>query len=298
MASDYSEDLRIGPDILKHQTEAYRRLRNTLRYVLGALEGFKAAEKVERAAMPELERLVLHRLWEMNEALTRAVESAEYHKFYTALHAFCASDLSAFYFDVRKDSLYCDRPDSPRRRAVRTVLDHLFQCLVTWLAPVLVFTAEEAWFARHGDAAKSVHLADFPEIPADWRDDALAAKWEKIRDLRRVVTGALEIERANRAIGSSLQAAPIVYAEPAYHAALAGLDLAEIAIASDAVLRADAAPEGAFTLADVPGVAVIPQPAGGNKCQRCWRVLEEVGINPAHSDICNRCADAVEAVQA
>ena len=298
MASDYSEDLRIGPDILKHQTEAYRRLRNTLRYLLGALDGFTSAETVAPAQMPELERLVLHRLWEMNEALTRAVESAEYHKFYTALHAFCASDLSAFYFDVRKDSLYCDRPDSPRRRAVRTVLDHLFRCLVTWLAPVLVFTAEEAWLARYGDAADSVHLADFPKIPAEWRDDALAAKWQKIRDLRRVVTGALEIERANRAIGSSLQAAPIVYAEPAYHAALKGLDLAEIAIASDAVLRADAAPPGAFTLADVPGVAVIPQPAGGNKCQRCWKVLEEVGANENHPEICNRCADAVEAVQA
>jgi isoleucyl-tRNA synthetase len=298
MASDYSEDLRIGPDILKHQTEAYRRLRNTLRYLLGALDGFKAPEAVDRAQMPELERLVLHRLWDMNEALARAVETAEYHKFYTALHAFCASDLSAFYFDIRKDSLYCDRSDSQRRRAVRTVLDHLFRCLVTWLAPVLVFTAEEAWLARYGDQAESVHLADFPAIPAEWRDDALAAKWAKIRDLRRVVTGALEIERANRAIGSSLQAAPIVYAEPAYHEALAGLDLAEIAIASDAVLRAGASPQGAFTLPDVPGVAVIPQPAGGNKCQRCWKVLEEVGENPAHPDICNRCADAVEAVQA
>jgi isoleucyl-tRNA synthetase len=298
MASDYSEDLRIGPDILKHQTEAYRRLRNTLRYLLGALDGFQPSERVEPAAMPELERLVLHRLWEMNEALKRAIETAEYHKFYTALHAFCASDLSAFYFDVRKDSLYCDRPDSARRRAVRTVLDRLFQCLVAWLAPVLVFTAEEAWLGRYGDAAGSVHLADFPEIPAAWRDDALAAKWERIRALRRVVTGALEIERANRAIGSSLQAAPIVYAEPEYHAALAGLDLAEIAIASDAILRSGAAPDGAFALADVPGVAVIPQPAGGSKCQRCWKVLEEVGENPAHPDICNRCADAVVAVRA
>jgi isoleucyl-tRNA synthetase len=298
MASDYSEDLRIGPDILKHQTEAYRRLRNTLRYLLGALDGFKASETIEVAKMPELERFVLHRLWEMNEALKQANETYEFHKFYTALHAFCASDLSAFYFDVRKDSLYCDRPDSTRRRAVRTVLDRLFQCLVTWLAPVLVFTTEESWLSRYGEMATSVHLQDFPETPADWRDDALAAKWATVRNLRRVVTGALEIERANRVIGSSLQAAPIVYAEPLYHEALKGLDLAEIVIASDVVLRGEAAPEGTFRLADVPGVAVMSQPAGGTKCQRCWRVLEEVGETPAHPDICNRCADAVEAVRA
>jgi isoleucyl-tRNA synthetase len=298
MASDYSEDLRIGPDILKHQTEAYRRLRNTLRYLLGALDGFKPTEKVEPSAMPELERFVLHRLWEMNDALKHANETYEFHKFYTTLHAFCASDLSAFYFDVRKDSLYCDRADSSRRRAVRTVLDHLFQCLVTWLAPVLVFTTEEAWLSRYSDAAESVHLQDFPAISDNWRDDALAAKWGKIRELRRVVTGALEVERANRAIGSSLQAAPIVYAESEYHEALKGLDLAEIVIASGVTLRPDAAPEGSFKLSDVPGVAVMPQLAGGTKCQRCWRVLDEVGTHDAHPDICNRCIDAVEAVQA
>jgi isoleucyl-tRNA synthetase len=298
MASDYSEDLRIGPDILKHQTEAYRRLRNTLRYLLGALDGFKAAETIAREAMPELERFVLHRLWELDQALKRANESYEFHKFYAALHAFCASDLSAFYFDIRKDSLYCDRPDAARRRAVRTVLDRLFQCLVTWLAPVLCFTAEEAWLARYGDKAESVHLGSFPTIPSGWRDDALAAKWEKIRSLRRVVTGALEVERAKGAIGSSLQAAPHVYAERDYRDALDGLDLAEIVIASSARLASDAAPGDAFRLADVPGVAVVSARAPGAKCQRCWRVLEEVGKNPAQPDICNRCADAVERVKA
>ncbi|MGE5537404.1 MAG: isoleucine--tRNA ligase [Gemmatimonas sp.] len=302
MASDYSEDLRIGPDILKHQTEAYRRLRNTLRYLLGALDGFTPAEAVAHKDMPELERFVLHKLWELDAALKRAIESYEFHKFYTALHAFCASDLSAFYFDIRKDSLYCDRPDSLRRRSVRTVLNHLFECLVAWLAPVLVFTAEEAWLARHakdGAAAEgSVHLAEFPAIPAEWRADELAAKWEKIRALRRVVTGAIELERAKGAIGSSLQAAPTVYAEREYHQALNGLDLAEIAIASEVMLAPYAPVDGAFQLPDVPGVAVIPLRAGGSKCQRCWRVLEEVGRDADHPDICGRCADAVEAVRA
>ncbi|HET9149265.1 MAG TPA: isoleucine--tRNA ligase [Alphaproteobacteria bacterium] len=298
MASDYSEDLRIGPDILKHQTEAYRRLRNTLRYLLGALSDFKASEAVDRAAMPELERFVLHRLAELDQARMRATETYEFHKFYTALHAFCASDLSAFYFDIRKDSLYCDRPDSPRRRAVRSVLDHLFRCLVTWLAPVLCFTAEEAWLARYGESVESVHLAEFLKVPADWRDDVLAAKWEKVRSLRRAVTGALELERAKGAIGSSLQAAPVVHADAEFRTALEGLDLAEIVIASGADLREGEAPEAAFRLADVPGVAVVFARAQGAKCQRCWKVLEEVGKNPAHPDICNRCADAVEAVQA
>ena len=302
MASDYSEDLRIGPDILKHQTEAYRRLRNTLRYLLGALEGFKPAETIEVAKMPELERFVLHRLWEMNEALKVANETYEFHKFYTALHAFCASDLSAFYFDVRKDSLYCDRPDSTRRRAVRTVLDRLFQCLVTWLAPVLAFTTEESWLSRYGENAASVHLQDFPEIPADWRDDALAERWNKIREVRQVVTGALELKRAQKTIGSSLQAAPIIFLDGRY-ADVEDVDYAEVCITSGFSIKdfgAHSSHPDTFALKDEQGsgIAVGFEKALGEKCQRCWRVLEEVGKSPAHADICNRCADAVEAVQA
>ena len=302
MASDYSEDLRIGPDILKHQTEAYRRLRNTLRYLLGALEGFKVSETIEVAKMPELERFVLHRLWEMNEALKVANETYEFHKFYTALHAFCASDLSAFYFDVRKDSLYCDRPDSIRRRSVRTVLDRLFQCLVTWLAPVLVFTTEESWQSRYGENAASVHLQDFPEIPAEWRDDALAERWNKIREVRQVVTGALELKRAQKTIGSSLQAAPIVFLDSRY-ADVEDVDYAEVCITSGFLIKdfgAHSSHPDTFALKDEQGsgIAVGFEKALGEKCQRCWRVLEEVGKSPAHADICNRCSDAVEAVQA
>ncbi len=302
MASDYSEDLRIGPDILKHQTEAYRRLRNTLRYLLGALDGFKASETIEVAKMPELERFVLHRLWEMNEALKVANETYEFHKFYTALHAFCASDLSAFYFDVRKDSLYCDRPDSTRRRAVRTVLDRLFQCLVTWLAPVLVFTTEESWLSRYGETAASVHLQDFPEIPADWRDDALAERWNKIREVRQVVTGALELKRAQKTIGSSLQAAPIIFLNGRY-SDVEDVDYAEVCITSGFSIKdfgAHSSHPDTFALKDEQGsgIAVGFEKALGEKCQRCWRVLEEVGKSPAHADICNRCSDAVEAVQA
>jgi isoleucyl-tRNA synthetase len=200
----------------------YRRLRNTLRYLLGALDGFTPEEAVAPAAMPELERWVLHRLAETDRTVRQACADFEFHAIFTALHNFCAVDLSAFYFDIRKDSLYCDRPDSPRRRACRTVMDRIFDCLTAWLAPILCFTAEEAWLARHGEAAEtSVHLRLFPDIPAEWLDEALAAKWQTVREVRRVVTGALELERAQRRIGASLQAAPQVQVTPAQAAAFA-----------------------------------------------------------------------------
>ncbi len=288
VGSDYSEDLRIGPEILKYHADIYRRIRNTLRYLLGNLDGFDASERVAVADMPELERWVLHRLGEIDRSLRDACTRLEYHHIFTELHNFCAVDLSAFYLDIRKDSLYCDRADDPRRRATRTVLDALFNCLTAWVAPFCCFTAEEAWLARHPSETDSVHLRTFPEIPAEWRDDALAAKWEKIRDLRRVVTGAIELERAEKRIRSSLEAAPVVYTSADYADVLKGIDLAEIAITSDADLQSGAAPASAFTLADVAGVAVVPALAGGAKCVRCYRVLPEVS-----AELCVRCADAV-----
>ncbi|HTZ76653.1 MAG TPA: isoleucine--tRNA ligase, partial [Stellaceae bacterium] len=225
VASDYYEDLRIGKEILKYQADVYRRLRNTLRYLLGALDGFSPAERVEPAAMPELERWVLHRLKELDPIVRESVDAFDFHRMYTELHQFCAVDLSAFYFDIRKDALYCDRPDDPRRRAVRTVMDRAFECLTAWLAPILCFTAEEAWLARHPSDTGSVHLTLFPDLPPDWRNDALAHKWERVREIRRVVTGALEVARAEKKIGASLQADPILYVhDPADRALLASID--------------------------------------------------------------------------
>ncbi|MSO88579.1 MAG: isoleucine--tRNA ligase [Rhodospirillaceae bacterium] len=297
VASDYSDDLRIGPEILKHQSEIYRRLRNTLRYILGSVAGFTPEERVAPAEMPEFERWVLHRLVELDVQLRRACADFEFHQFYAALHAFCAVDLSAFYFDVRKDALYCDRPDSPRRRAARTMLDILFDHLTAWLAPVLCFTAEEAWLARGRSGAEdSVHLRRFPDVPPGWRNEALAETWARIRALRRVVTGALEIARAGKVIGSGLEAAPIVYAEAAYRAALAGVDPAEVAITSGIEIRpmeGATVPSDVYVLPDIPGVAVIFAKAQGQKCERCWKVLPEVGRLADHPDLCGRCADAV-----
>ncbi|MSO76417.1 MAG: isoleucine--tRNA ligase [Alphaproteobacteria bacterium] len=294
VSSDYSEDLRIGPEILKHQADLYRRVRNTLRYLLGNLDGFTPGERVPVEAMPELERWVLHRVAELDGVARQAAEDFQFHGIWTALHSFCASDLSAFYFDVRKDALYCDRPDSPRRRACRTVLDLLFDCLTAWLAPILCFTAEEAWLTRTGDAMdNSVHLRTLPDIPAAWLDPALAAKWQKVRALRRVVTGAIEIERAERRIGSSLQARPVVHADHDHVRALAGLDLAEIAITSGSELIEGPVPAGAFTLPDVPGVGVLSAKTSEARCARCWQHLSDVGSVATHADLCGRCADAV-----
>lgn len=293
VASDYSEDLRIGKDILKYQVDAYRRLRNTLRYLLGALDGFEEAEKVPLAEMPELERWVLHRLAELDSSLRRWVEDFDFHELYRAVHDFCAVDLSAFYFDVRKDVLYCDTPDSLRRRACRTVMDLLFDYLTAWLAPIICFTAEEAWWAR-GKAPESVHLRCYPEAPAEWRDDDLADKWARVRAARRVVTGALELERAAKRLGSSLQAAPLVQVEDEeLRRLLEELDFAEVCITSAIELTAEDPGAEAYRYDEVPGVAVVIRLAPGEKCERCWRVLPEVGSNAEVPKTCGRCAEAV-----
>jgi len=292
VSSDYSEDLRIGEEILQRQVDAYRKLRNTLRYILGNLADFSERERLPVEAMPELERWVLHRLAELDQLVRRSCDDFDFHALFVTLYNFCTNDLSAFYFDVRKDSLYCDRPDAIRRRAARTVLDELFRCLTAWLAPILCFTAEEVWQSRHGAGAASVHLQLFPDIPKAWRSQALADRWAAVRTLRRVVTGALEIERRDKRIGASLQAHPTVYADAATLAACAGIDLAEVSITSAITVVEGVPPTGAFTLDDVPGIGVVTTLADGTKCQRCWQVLPEVAV-PDSGGVCRRCADAV-----
>jgi isoleucyl-tRNA synthetase len=296
LSSDYTQDLRVGPEILKQTGETYRRLRNTLRYLLGALDGFSEKEILAVAEMPELERWALHRLHEMDASIRQSIADFDFNAIMTALHHFCASDLSAFYFDIRKDSLYCDRTDSIKRRAVRTVMFHLYRCLTAWLAPFLCFTAEEAWQAgvAFPGKEKSVHLTDFPAVPAEWTNADVAQKWNAIRDLRRVVTGALERARADKKIGASLQAAPVVYVTPENARLLASVDFAEACITSDLKVQAGAVPAEAFTLPDIAETGVVVEMAAGHKCERCWRVLTEVGKNTAHPALCLRCTDAVE----
>ncbi len=280
MNSDTSEDLRIGPEILKQQAELYRRLRNTLRWLLGALSGFTDAETVLDAGLPELERWVLHRLTELDALIRAAVASHDWTGVYPALHQFCNGDLSAFYFDVRKDALYCDRPDSLRRRAARTVLDRLHRCLCTWLAPVLVFTAEEAWTARFGEDA-SVHLEDFAPVLPTWHDPALAERWGRIRERRRLGTLALEEMRRDKQIGSSLQAVLTLGFEAEEDRLLDVEGWAEIMIVP------------AVVLVQSNSLVADASLAPGTKCARCWKVLPEVGRH-AHTLLCERCADAVD----
>jgi isoleucyl-tRNA synthetase len=298
VSSDYAVDQRIGNEIIKAQVDAYRRLRNTLRFLLGNLAGFDEGERLPIDEMPELEQWVLHRLSELDELTRKSCADFDFHRLYVALGNFCTNDLSAFYLDIRKDALYCDDRASIRRRAARTVLDQVFSCLTAWLAPILCFTAEEAWRARFPDDT-SVHLRQFPEIPGQWQNQAVAERWAKVRALRRVVTGALEVERREKRIGASLQGHPTVYAPGEYLAALEGLDAAEICITSTTTLVDGAAPEGAFELEDIADIGVVVALAEGDKCARCWQILPEVTADDDGDDgVCGRCATAVAAHQA
>jgi isoleucyl-tRNA synthetase len=293
-ASDYADDLRIGPEILKTTVETYRKLRNTIRWMLGSLAHFREEDRVKFDKMPELERLMLHRLHELDALVRKAYADFDYKRIFAALSNFMTSDLSAFYFDIRKDTLYCDPFSSVKRKACLTVLDHLFRCTGTWLAPMLCFTAEEAWLSRYGEAAKSVHLEPFPEVPSAWRDDKLAEKWRKIRTVRRVVTGAIEIERAQKRIGSSLEAHPIVHvSNEELYEAVVDCDLAEVCITSAATLVRDDGPASAFRLPDVSGVAVVPNLAEGKKCARSWKILTNIGADPQYPDVSPRDAQAL-----
>jgi isoleucyl-tRNA synthetase len=289
---DYSEDTRIGKTILQTTTDAYRKIRNTIRYMLGALAGFSEAEKVSLDQMPPLERYILHRLRELDQFVRSAYESYNFQLVSRAVLEFCQEELSSLFFDIRRDALYCDAPDSLRRRAARTVMEAAFERLTIWLAPLMPFTTEEAWTTRFPDAGSNC-LRVFPETPAAWLNEAEAARWAKVQAVTSVVTAALEIERREKRIGAALEAAPRVHvADAGLLAAFDGLDAAEVLRTSDAVLTAGEGPVAAFRLAEVPGVAVEPLRADGCKCTRCWRILPEVA---APKNLCLRCEEAVEA---
>ncbi|HEV7245726.1 MAG TPA: isoleucine--tRNA ligase [Shinella sp.] len=295
MTTDYWEDQRLGKTIIQTNIDAYRKLRNTLRWMLGTL-AHDTGEEIALADMPELEKLILHRLSELDAVVREGYDAFDFKKIARSLIDFSNVELSAFYFDVRKDALYCDAPSSLKRRASLCVIRKLFECLVTWLAPMLPFTTEEAWLSLKPDAV-SVHLEQFPVVPAEWRNDALEAKWEKIRAVRSVVTGALEIERREKRIGASLEAAPIVsIADPELLAALEGQDFAEICITSAITLVAGEGPADAFRLPDVAKVSVEPKLAEGRKCARSWRITTDVGADPDYPDVSARDAAALREI--
>jgi isoleucyl-tRNA synthetase len=292
---DYTEDQRLGPTVLQTTIDAYRKLRNTMRYLLGGLAGFSDAERVPLAEMPPLERYILHRLWALNDEVIAAYGRYDFQAVMQALSEFCSTDLSSVYFDIRRDVLYCDRPESLRRRACRTVMDLVFERLTIWLSPLVPFTMEEAWSTRFPDAGSN-SLRVFPETPDAWRSQAEADRWEKVLQVTSVVTGALEVERRDKRIGGALEAAPRVHvANPDLKAAFDGLDAAEVFRTSQAVLLTGDGPEDAFRLPEVRGVAVEPLRAEGRKCARSWRILPEVGSDPRYPELSLRDADAVAA---
>jgi len=289
VSSDYTDDLKVGPEILKKTEEAYRKVRNTLRWMLGNLAHHDGTP-VPYGNLPELERLMLHRLHELDAAVRAGYEAYDFRKVVSTLTNFMSTELSAFYFDVRKDALYCDPASSRKRKAALYVVDVLFGHLVRWLAPMLPFTAEEAWLERHPSNEGSVHLEQFPTVPAEWRDDALAARWADVRRVRSAVLGAVELERAAKRLGSSLEAAPTLYVDDGVYRALTSVDVAEVCITSVVYVRNGAAPNDAFRL---DGVGVTVELAKGRKCPRSWKYDPDVGADLEYPDLTPRDADAV-----
>jgi len=290
---DFTADQRIGPEILKGVADSYRRLRNTLRFMLGALKDYDPAKAVARKDMPELEQLILHRLAELDDVVRKGYATYDFQGVFQSLFTFATTDLSAFYFDIRKDALYCDPADGVMRQASLTVMDAVFHRLTLWLAPILPFTMEDVWLSHFPEDTGSVHLQDFSDTPSDWLDADLAARSVKVRAVRRVVTGALEIERRAKTIGASLEAAPVIHLSPELAQIITNPDtFATLCITSSLTLTTDPAPEGAFTMEDVPGVAVVFAHADGQKCQRCWKILPDVGTH-THPATCQRCDEAL-----
>jgi isoleucyl-tRNA synthetase len=262
--------------------------------MLGTLHHFTPNDAIAHADMPELERLMLHQLAEQETIVRQAYGEFDYKTVVASLSAFMNTELSAFYFDIRKDTLYCDPPSSLARKAALTTIDILCDAILKWLAPVLSFTSDEAWRMYRPDADPSVHLTLFPEGLETFRDEALAAKWETIRNVRRVVTGALEVERAAKRIGSSLEASPMVYiSDKKIFDTLIDIDLAEVCITSNAMVTNGDAPSAAFRLNEAPDVAVVVEKAAGTKCARSWKILAEVGADPDFPDVSPRDAQAL-----
>ncbi|MFD1745858.1 isoleucine--tRNA ligase [Rhizobium helianthi] len=297
MSTDYAEDQRLGKTIIQTNIDAYRKIRNTIRWMLGTL-AHDHGDEIAYADLPELEKLMLHRLSELDQLVRKGYDEFDFKRIVRALSDFANVELSAFYFDIRKDTLYCDAPSSLKRRAALYVIRKLFDCLVLWFAPMMPFTTEEAWLSRNPQA-ESVHLEQFPVVPAEWANEAVSNKWKSVRAVRRAVTGALEVERKEKRIGSSLEAAPVVYVgDQELLKALDGLDFAEICITSDISVVAGEGPSEAFRLDDGTKVAVEPKLAEGTKCARSWKITKDVGSDPDYPDVSARDAQALRELAA
>ena len=287
VASDYYDDLKLDNNILQSQTDSYRRIRNTFRYLIGNLDGFTNEEKIDETDFPDLEKFILHRLWEMDKTIKECVKTFNLHLMFTTLLNFCSNDLSAFYFDIRKDVIYCDGKKSIERRSSRTLLDIIFNYLVRWFAPSLSFTAEEAWKSRNNNS--SIHLEDFLITPESYKNSEVNDIWITLKQIRKVITGALEKKRADKIIGSSLEAHIDIYLEKSILEKVKNYQLDEISITSSFELHEITSNSKGFSLEEVSDVKVEVSKTSGQKCQRCWKYKKQL----IRDEICSRCDNAI-----
>ena len=286
-SSDYSEDLKIGPEIIKSNIDSYRRLRNTLRFILGNLSDFSEDEKVDYNELNDLDHYVLSSLVNLEEEVIKNFKIFEYQKVFSLIFNFCTNELSAFYFDIRKDTLYCDSKDSLERKSTRTVLDILFHHLLTLLAPILCFTTEEAWQSRYG-SDDSIHTKKFPQIQSKWKRADLDSKWEVYKEIRKAVNGAIEVERKNKKIGSSLEASIELYLGESKLKEIDQDLLKHISIISELKVFEEAPDDHCFVSESNKNIGVIVSKTKGDKCERCWKYFESLS-----NDVCERCAKVI-----
>ena len=275
-ASDYSEDLKLDYSILEQHAESYRKIRNTFRFLLGNLKDKKSnfdinSKEVEK--WPELERFILHQIFTLNKNFETYFKEYNFHKLYKELVNFCSLELSAFYFDIRKDTLYCDEISSSKRKACINLLGLILDMLLKWFAPILSFTTEEIFQIINLEKNSSIHLQSFPKVPINWKNEQLFKKWEKFKIIRKVVNAAMEIKRANKDIGSSLEADVQVYLNEEYLKVTQDFDLSENFITSKAEAKKMVKENNLFKLNEIEDIKVLVKKAVGEKCPRCWKIF-------------------------
>jgi len=290
VASDYFEDIKIDEKIIKSQVDSYRRIRNTLRFLIGNLKGYKDKEKANYRDLPDLEKYILFRVWELDKIIKEYIKENNYHKIYKELLVFCSNDLSSFYFDIRKDCLYCDDIASKNRISCRYTLKIIFDFLTAWFAPILCFTTEEAWLSKNFNNKDSIHLKNFPKADKKWNDKKIGEQWKEIINIRKVVTSAIEIKREKKIIGSSLETSAELLVPEKIKNYLNSLNLNDLFIVSSTKI-VDKIAEDSFSLEGINNIKVRVKKAEGLKCERCWIISKEVNNK---ENLCNRCHSVIK----
>ena len=290
VASDYFEDIKIDENIIKSQVDSYRRIRNTFRFLIGNLKNYKDKEKINYEKLPDLEKYILYRIWEVDNMIKTSINSNNYHKIYKELLIFCSNDLSSFYFDIRKDCLYCDEEESDKRKACRSTLKIIFNFLTSWFAPILCFTSEEAWLSDNFKNKESIHLQEFPKTDNNWKNSNIKEKWKEIINVRKVVTSAIEIQREKKVIGSSLEASVELKVPVKTKNLFIDIDLNDLFIVSSVEI-VEKLSGNFFNLEGIKEVGVKIKKAEGIKCERCWVISNEANND---QKLCGRCQKVIK----